>query len=140
MANSIIGSRVAFPPRLGDRNRFGLVDDDAAIRQSIYIIIYTVPGERVMRPEFGCEIHSLIFWPANYQTCALAERYVREALERWEPRINLVEIEVTPGGSDAGSAYGELFIRVVYEIKGQHDPRSLVYPYYLHPQSTKEGS
>src|SRR5215813_9746746 len=109
MTNSILGSRVAFPPRLGDRNRFGMVDDDAAIRQSIYLIIYTVPGERVMRPEFGCEIHSLIFWPANYETAALAERYVREALERWEPRIILKDVEVTPGGG----AYGELFIKLV---------------------------
>jgi Bacteriophage baseplate protein W len=136
MANSIIGGRVAFPPRLSDRNQFGLIEDDAAIRQSIFIIIHTVPGERVMRPEFGCEIHSLIFWPANYQTAALAERYVREALERWEPRIILRELEVTPGGG----AYGELFIRLVYEIKGQHDPRSLVYPYYLQPQSSEEGA
>ena len=135
MPNSIIGSRWAFPPQLSDRNHFGLVEDAAAIRQSIFIIIHTVPGERVMRPDFGCEIHSLIFWPANFQTAALAERYVREALERWEPRINLREVEVTPGGS----IYGELFIRLQYEIKGQHDPRSLVYPYYLNPQSTEEG-
>jgi len=135
MANSIIGSRVSFPPRLSDRNQLGQVEDDAAIRQSIYIIINTVPGERVMRPEFGCEIHSLIFWPANYQTAALAERYVREALERWEPRIILRVVDVTPGGS----AYGELFIRLEYELKGQHDPRSLVFPYYLHPQTTEES-
>jgi hypothetical protein len=135
MANSIIGSRLGFPPRLNDRNRLGLVDDDTAIRQSIYVIIHTVPGERVMRPEFGCEIHSLIFAPANYQTASLAELYVREALERWEPRIILHEVEVTPGGSQ----YGELFIRVSYQVKGQHDPRSLVYPYYLDPQTTKEG-
>lgn len=135
MANSIIGSRWAFPPQLGDRNHFGLVEDVTAIEQSIYVIIHTVPGERVMRPEFGCEIHSLIFWPANFQTAALAERYVREALERWEPRIILHEVEVTPGGS----SYGELFIRIVYIIKGQHDPRSLVYPYYLNPQTTEEG-
>jgi Bacteriophage baseplate protein W len=135
MANSIIGRRWAFPPRLSDRNHFGLVEDDAAIRQSIHIIVNTVPGERVMRPQFGCEIHSLIFWPANFQTAALAERYVREALERWEPRINLREVEVTPGGS----VYGELFIRVLYEIKGQHDPRSLVFPFYLNPQSIEEG-
>lgn len=135
MANSIIGSRWAFPPSLSDRNQFGLVEDHVAIRQSIFVIIYTVPGERVMRPEFGCEIHSLIFWPANYQTAALAERYVREALDRWEPRINLHEVEVTPGGS----GYGELFIKIAYELKGQHDPRSLVFPYYLNPQTTEEG-
>jgi Bacteriophage baseplate protein W len=136
MANSILGSRWSFPPGLSDRNQFGLVEDDVAIRQSIYVIIHTVPGERVMRPEFGCEIHSLIFSPANFHTAALAERYVREALERWEPRIILRELEVTPGGS----GYGELFIRISYEIKGQHDPRSLVYPYYLNPQTTKEGT
>jgi phage baseplate assembly protein W len=127
--NDIIGSRVAFPPRLSDRNQFGLVAEHQAIRQSIYVIIHTVPGERVMRPEFGCEIHSLIFAPANHQTAAVAERYVREALERWEPRITLEQVEVTPGAMD----HGELFINLVYSLKGEHDPRSLVYPYYLQP-------
>lgn len=131
----IIGRRIAFPPHLGDRNQLALTQDDAAIRQSIFIIIHTVPGERVMRPDFGCEIHSLIFWPANYQTAAIAERFVREALTRWEPRILLREVEVTPGATE----YGELFIKVAYEIKGQHDPRSLVYPYYLTPKTEKEG-
>jgi len=105
------------------------VDGDTAIKQSIYIIIHTVPGERVMHPEFGCEIHSLIFHPANEHTAATAERYVREALERWEPRISLKDVIVTPGTSD----YGELYIQVNYEIKGQPDPRSLVFPYYLIP-------
>lgn len=125
--NDLVGSRVTFPFRLGDRNQIGMVTDDLAIRQSIYVIIHTVPGERVMRPEFGCEIHSLIFSPANYQTAAIAERYVREALTRWEPRIDLNEVEATPGTADRG----ELFIKVSYSLKGEHDPRSLVLPYYL---------
>jgi phage baseplate assembly protein W len=127
--NDIVGSRVVFPFRLGDRNQIGMVEEHMAIRQSIYVIINTVPGERVMRPDFGCEIHSLIFWPANHQTAAIAERYVREALTRWEPRIDLHEVEATPGASDRG----ELFIKVSYSLKGEHDPRSLVYPYYLLP-------
>jgi len=125
----IIGRRWSFPPRLSDRNRVGLVDYDTNIKQAIYVIINTVPGERVMRPEFGCEIHSLIFHPANEQTAAVAERYVREALIRWEPRITLKDVTVTPGASERG----ELFINLVYQIKGQHDVRSLVYPYYLLP-------
>jgi len=124
-----VGRRWEFPPRLGDRNRMSTVDGDTAIKQSIYVIIHTVPGERVMHPDFGCEIHSLIFHPANEQTAAIAERYVREALERWEPRIKLKEINISPGGSE----YGELHIALSYEIKGQHDPRSLVFPYYLIP-------
>lgn len=124
---SIIGQGWAFPPRLSDRNRMSTVSDEMAIRRSIYIIINTVPGERVMRPDFGCEIHSLIFMPANDQTAAIAERYVREALTRWEPRINLKEVTVTPGATELG----ELFIRVTYEVKATYDLHSLVYPYYL---------
>jgi phage baseplate assembly protein W len=130
--SEIIGRRWSFPPRLSDRNRVGLVDYDTNIKQSIYVIINTVPGERVMRPDFGCEIHSLIFHPANEHTAAVAERYVREALTRWEPRIILKDVTVTPGASE----YGELFINLVYQIKGQHDVRSLVYPYYLLPPPT----
>lgn len=129
--SEITGRRWAFPPGLSDRNRMSMVEDDAAIRQAIYVIIHTVPGERVMRPDFGCEIHSLIFAPANHQTAAVAERYVREALERWEPRINLKELRVIPGATE----YGELLINLAYQIKDQHDLRSLVFPYYLTPQS-----
>lgn len=128
--SDITGRRWAFPPHLGDRNHFVLTQDDAAIRQSIYVIIYTVPGERVMRPEFGCQIHDLVFWPINSSTAALAERYVREALERWEPRITLETVEVSLGDYDRG----ELVINIAYKLKDQHDPRSLVYPYYLLPQ------
>lgn len=125
--SEITGKRWAFPPRLGDRNQISLVEDDANIRQAIYVIINTVPGERVMRPDFGCEIHSLIFSPANFETAALAELYVREALTRWEPRIDIHDITVTPGATERG----ELIIEIAYRIKDQHDLRSLVYPYYL---------
>jgi hypothetical protein len=125
--NDFIGRRLGFPVRLDDRNQLSTVGGDTAIRQSIYIIVMTVPGERVMRPEFGCEIHTLIFHPANAETAALATRYVRDALTRWEPRITIEELTVTPGGSELG----ELFIQLRYLIKGQHDPRSMVFPYYL---------
>jgi len=127
----IVGRGWAFPPRLNDRNRMSTVGDDADVRRAIYIVVNTVPGERVMRPTFGCEIHSLIFWPANDQTAAIAERYVREALERWEPRINVMQVRVTPGATELG----ELFIEIAYQLKGQHDPRSLVFPYYLTPET-----
>ncbi|GAB1420218.1 GPW/gp25 family protein [Anaerolineales bacterium] len=130
MFHQFVGRRLAFPPKPGNHNQFSLVSDDVAIRQAIYVIIFTVPGERVMRPEFGCQIHELIFDPANEETAILAERYVREAILRWEPRIDIMSLEVDPG--DAGR--GELMIRIQYLIKGQYEPRSLVYPYYLNPQ------
>jgi phage baseplate assembly protein W len=125
--NDFIGRRLSFPVRLDDRNLLAMVGGDTAIRQSLYIIIMTVPGERVMRPDFGCQIHELIFYPANAETAALAERYVREAVMRWEPRITLHDVIVTP----SGGAVGELWIELRYEIKGQNDPRSMVFPYYL---------
>lgn len=125
--NDFIGRRLGFPVQLDDRNLLSMVGGDAAIRQSIYIIVMTVPGERVMRPDFGCEIHSLIFHPANQETATIAERYIRDALTRWEPRIIIQELTVTPGGAELG----ELFIQLRYQIKGQHDPRSMVFPYYL---------
>jgi len=126
---NFIGKGLAFPLRLSDRDRLSMVDNEAEIRQSIQIIIMTVPGERVMRPEFGCEIHNLIFHPANSQTANEAERYVRDALHRWEPRIDVETVIVTPGGTDVG----ELFIEIEYRMKGQPDTRSLVYPFYLLP-------
>ena len=131
--SSLVGRGWAFPPRLNDRNRVTTVSDDADIRRSMYIIINTVPGERVMRPDFGCKIHSLIFWPANDHTASTAERYVKEALGRWEPRAIIKDIRVTPGAADLG----ELLIEIAYEIKGQYDPHSLVFPYYLKPESSE---
>jgi Bacteriophage baseplate protein W len=126
---SITGRGWAFPPKLSDRDRISMVQDDADIRRSIYIIIGTVPGERVMRPDFGCEIHSLIFSPANEQTAAVAERFVKEALGRWEPRIRLQDVKAHAGNPEIG----ELMIDITYQLKDQHDVRSLVYPFYLLP-------
>ncbi|MDX2161436.1 MAG: GPW/gp25 family protein [bacterium] len=129
MFNSVTGRGWSFPPRLNDRDRIAMVQDDLEIRQAIYIIINTVPGERLMHPDFGCEIHELVFAPANDETAAMAERYVTEALIRWEPRITLTSVRVTPGGTERG----ELVIEVEYRIHNDADRRSLVYPFYLLP-------
>ncbi len=128
-ADDILGRSIAFPLRLNDRKRLALVSADDSIRQSIYMIIYTVPGERLMRPDFGCQIHDLIFDPANKQTAIIAERYVRDALERWEPRINLDQVSVEASQEDLG----ELIVNIVYRLKNFPDPRSMVFPFYLNP-------
>jgi hypothetical protein len=106
-----------------------MVSDDANIKRSIRLIVFTVPGERVMRPNFGCEIHSLIFHPCNDQTAALAERYVSEALQAWEPRIDVVAVTVDFGAMELG----EMFVNIQYKIKDKHDIRSFVLPYYTIP-------
>jgi len=122
-----LGRGLAFPLQINPRGELALASGVHDIEQSIRIILETVPGERVMRPEFGCRIHELVFAPHNAATEGLAIHYVREALERWEPRIELQEVLVetdTRGG-------GALIIEIRYRIKETHDERSIVYPFYL---------
>jgi len=130
---SILGRGLAFPPRLNDRNKLALVDGDDVIRRSLYLIIFTAPGERVMRPDFGCQIHEVIFDPLNEETAIVAERYVREAIDKWEKRIEVtdVTVELSPGGR------AELLINVTYRHNSKPDERTLVYPYYLRPGETE---
>ena len=80
-----------------------------------------------MRPEFGCRVHELIFAPNNASTHGLIIRYVEEALERWEPRVEVQEVEVT---TDPNSGAG-LLVEIKYQIKDTHDERSIVYPFFL---------
>ncbi|MCD4737679.1 MAG: GPW/gp25 family protein, partial [Anaerolineae bacterium] len=95
--------------------------------QSIHIILETSPGERVMRPEFGCRAKELLFAPRNATTEGLMAYYVRRALRRWEPRINVLNVAVS---SDL-ERDGVLLVEVSYEIKSTHDERSIIYPFYL---------
>ncbi|MHB8627294.1 MAG: GPW/gp25 family protein [Aggregatilineales bacterium] len=123
----LIGRGWAFPPQLDARGAIALTSDDNEIQQAIYIILSTAPGERVMRPEFGCRIFEYIFAPANDATAAMVAAEVRSALARWEPRIELQDVIVTP----SPNSYGILLIEVQYIIKATRDERSLVFPFYL---------
>jgi uncharacterized protein len=76
------------------------VSGDAAIRQAIFMLLATAPGERVMRPEYGCDLHRLMFSPADDTTAGLAIHYVRRALERFEPRIELLHVDATAPPED----------------------------------------
>ncbi len=130
MSENIIGKGWAFPPRLDHRGQIAVVDGPTEIEQAIRIILNTSPGQRVMRPEFGCRLHELVFAPNNSQTAGLAERYVREALGRWEPRIDLEKVEVAPDERNRA----RLLISVTYRIKATLSSRSLVYPFYIIPE------
>lgn len=127
---TLVGRGWAFPPRVGPQGGVLLAAEHNEIDQAIHIILSTSPGERVMRPTFGCRLHDLLFAPNNSHTAAQARRYVEEALGMWEPRINVRRIDVRPN-EDADHC---LVIEVEYEIKATHDQRSLVYPFYLIPE------
>lgn len=73
-----------------------MIDEGASVRQSILLLISTIPGERVMRPAYGCELHRLVFSPNDNTTSGLAIHYVRQALDRWEPRAQVIHIDAGP--------------------------------------------
>jgi phage baseplate assembly protein W len=82
-----------------------------------------------MRPNFGCDIHNLVFAPNNATTWGLAAHYTEEALGWWEPRIDVTEIDPQPDPEDAS----RLLINIKYVLKATNDARNLVYPFYLLP-------
>lgn len=125
--NPIIGRGWSFPPRIGIQGGLALTTDRSELDQAIEIILSTYPGERVMRPDFGCRLQDLVFAPNNEQTAAQARRYVQEALAMWEPRVDVMEVE-------AESVDNTLMLEIKYRVKITQDQRSLVYPFYLIPE------
>lgn len=122
-----IGQGLAFPLQINPRGELALVSGVRDIEQAIIMILETAPGERVMRPEFGCRIHELLFDPRDSVTFGLINQYVRDALGRWEPRIEVEEVTTT----DAPNLDGALLVNINYTVKNTHDTRSIVYPFYL---------
>lgn len=104
------------------------------VRESIFIILGTAPGERIKRPEFGCRIHDLMFAPNNYVTAALCEHYCEEALLKFEPRIKNVKVTAEPSAPEPN----RLDIRISYTVDDSNNERNLVYPFYLR-QPDEEG-
>jgi uncharacterized protein len=122
-----LGRGLAFPVQLTPKGEIALVSAEQDIEQSVRIILSTMPGERLMRPEFGCRVHELLYEPQNATTESLIVYYVEQALGRWEPRIELQEVRVTPGAD----YNGVLLVEIDYRIKATHDERSIVYPFYI---------
>ncbi len=94
------------------RGRAQWVDEAASIRQAILLLLSTSPGERVLRPAYGCDLNRLVFSPLDDTTAGLAIYYVRRALEAWEPRIDVLNVDTEPGMVDGG-----LYLRVEYRVR-----------------------
>jgi len=125
----ILGTGWAFPLRADGRGGVALSRHETDIEESISIILSTAKGERRMRPNFGCDVHTLIFAPNNATTWGLAAHYVEEALGWWEPRIEVTEVNPQSDPQDTS----RLLINIKYRIKATNDARNLIYPFYLLP-------
>jgi phage baseplate assembly protein W len=122
-----LGVGWAFPvqpdPASGDAALAAYEED---VRQGIQIVLATSPGERVMRPDFGAGLHALVFEPLGASTAALVRHRVEEALVRFEPRIDSVNVTVTADG-----AMNRLLVEIGYRIRATNTFYNLVYPFYL---------
>lgn len=113
--------------RIAPTGAVDMVEENAAIRQAVLMLLTTIPGERVMRPEYGCELHRLTFSPNDDTTAGLAIYYVRRALERWEPRIQLLQVDATRSAQEAF----RLDLTVEYRVRATQRGERLVYPFTL---------
>ena len=127
MAKTFLGVGTAFPPRLDSATQgFVRAEYEESVRQSILLILGTAPGERLMRPEFGCGIHDLVFENLSFGTLGRVQQTVDEALLRLEPRIDVTSIDVRPGGDG-----NVLLIHIQYQVRATNNAFNLVYPFYL---------
>ena len=125
----IIGSGLAFPLQVDRRGGIALARDETDVEQAIELILATAPGERPMRPEFGCRIHEYVFASADGSTANAIGAEVRAALQRWEPRIDVQDVVVSFDARDDTT----LYIDIRYSIKATNDRRNLVFPFYVIP-------
>jgi uncharacterized protein len=129
VSSEIVGSGVAFPLQVDPRGGVALAGGEEDIDQALSLILSTAPGERPMRPEFGCEVHDLIFDSIDAATVGRMETAVRTALDRWEPRVEVTAVEFDLDRSGDG----QIVIDVTYRVRSTNHMRNLVYPFYVIP-------
>ncbi len=115
------------PPANGEENPIAEAHHEECVHQAIRMILGTAPGERVMRPDFGCGVHDLIFAPNSPGTAGRVIGEVRRALVRWEPRMDVLSVDAYP---DATSP-NVLLIEIHYQVRATSNRFNLVYPFYL---------
>ncbi|MDQ3908185.1 MAG: GPW/gp25 family protein [Acidobacteriota bacterium] len=126
MYKIFLGKGWQFPVAADAQGALAVAEYEESVRQSIWIILGTAKGERVMRPDFGCGIYDMVFGVNSSTAAAEAAEEVRDALVSFEPRIDVLEVEVSPGGG------GEvLYVSIDYQVRATNTVFNMVYPFYL---------
>jgi phage baseplate assembly protein W len=129
VTDDILGTGVAFPVEVDPHGALSLVEGAKDVEQAIEIILSTAPGERPMRPEFGCGVHRLVFERMEGATLGRVEREIRRALKLWEPRINVEAVSIDLDERQEG----RLLVSIDYRLRATRDRRNLIYPFYIVP-------
>lgn len=126
-ARPFLGTGWRFPLQVTPQGGLALARGEQRVEESIYHILATAKGERVMRPDFGCGIHDLVFAPNSAAVLARVKQDVLQALTAYEPRIDVLEVDV----ENSPEAPNLLLIRVHYRIRANNAIGNLVYPFYV---------
>jgi phage baseplate assembly protein W len=127
MAKEFLGRGWKFPIRIGKRGGITPSEYEDKVRESILIILNTAKGERVMRPDFGCDIHEFVFSVINTSNLTLIESAVKEALVLWEPRIEVKSVKTSRDRINEGI----IDIGIDYRIRTTNTEFNLVFPFFL---------
>ena len=124
---SFLGTGVGFPLIVAADGSLTWSSGEQSIAESILTVLATAPGERVMRPDFGCRAHELVFASNDPATHASIAHHAREALVNGEPRIEVLDVRV----EGRGELDNVLLIEIDYQILANNSVHNLVYPYYI---------
>ena len=127
MAHEFEGRGWQFPIRVDDAGAIAEAGEEAKVRQSIEIILRTAPGERVMRPDFGCGIHDLVFDTISGATIGRVASVVARALATWEPRIDVLDVNAQQDADQPN----RILIEIDYQVRSTNSRLNLVFPFYL---------
>ncbi len=127
MSRDFIGRGWSYPARITPYGEVSLSEGNDEIEEAITIILSTTPGERPMRPDFGCDLSRFVFGVANTETAALIAQEVKSSVARWEPRVDMKSVDVLYDTDEPNT----LFLELQYVVKGSNDPRNLVFPFYV---------
>ena len=126
---SFIGRGISWPMGVDHTGALRLTTGAQDLDRSIRIVLITAPGERVMRPQFGCRIWEMLFEPVTPNLLGLMAQAVREAVAQWEPRVEVEEVNVVPDVNDSSLVR----IHIGYRVRSTNDRRNLVHPFYVIP-------
>lgn len=127
MSDDFLGQGWAYPVTPDQRGDVELSAADDDIREAIRIILGTAKGERIMRPEFGCDIHDHVFSAATPATLNVIETSVRESLVRWEPRIDIEDVEAFTDDDNPN----RILITIEYRVRSTNALANMVYPFHI---------
>lgn len=130
---SFVGRGLSWPLEIDHTGSIKLTDGPADLDRSIRVILVTAPGERLMRPQFGCRIWDLLFEPVTPNLLGLVAEAVRDALAQWEPRIVVDDVRPVADEDDASL----IRVDISYRVRATNDRRNLVYPFYVIPHESE---